>query len=513
MPKVAKGRRKRAYRPKTKTGCLTCRTRRIKCDETRPACLKCTSASRTCDGYNYDNILPPSGNNPGTQITLVSNPTLNIHNTPQSHRSFNFFIQCTSPQLAGFFGSDFWERLVLQAAHHELAIRHAVVAVGSLHELVNDQVEVTDARKCFALEEYNLAIRELLVPLSRDGVRDVDVCLIACVLFTCFENMQGHHASAGAHIRSGVKLLHETARDHRNGGFKHKVLGSKSQTDSYASLEVLASVLGGLGSDASVMIGEERLKPNSTLLDITLDYIPLSFSSIQEAKDIFEYGCRLYTTSSIFYPSNAPSVLLSPSAGARDFEYLILKYMQAMNTFISTHGPFFTPQQHIAFSVLRMHILTVNISFYSEFLHPIIRSTYDKFTPQMEEILVLAEKVVVSDLSYNLNPSNQDGRETTSFCLDMGIIIPVFFVASNCQESSVRKKAIELLKVMRRQEGLWNSGLVAAAAERMEEIGKSGKVDVDENEDGRPSLELDAKGGRLRYRRAGESVAEEMWSW
>ncbi len=96
-------------------------------------------------------------------------------------------MQRTSPQQAGFFGSDFWERLVFQAAYHEPAIRHAVVAIGSLHEQLERRTVVKEVDKIFALEQYNLAIRELLLPLSQTGERAVDVCLIACILFTCFE--------------------------------------------------------------------------------------------------------------------------------------------------------------------------------------------------------------------------------------------------------------------------------------------------------------------------------------
>ena len=35
---------------RTKTGCQTCRTRRIKCDETKPECLKCIKSNRKCEG-------------------------------------------------------------------------------------------------------------------------------------------------------------------------------------------------------------------------------------------------------------------------------------------------------------------------------------------------------------------------------------------------------------------------------------------------------------------------------
>lgn len=199
MPKVAKGQRKRAYRPKTRSGCFTCKSkaqgdiletdtsphlinrvvRRVKCDETRPECLRCTSTRRVCDGY-----APVQRPDQSNSLAMTAVPSLDIHDCAQSRRSFAFFTQRTSPQLAGFFGSVFWERLVLQTAHHEPAIRHAIVAIGSLHEqkTVAGGFDVT-----FALEQYNLAIKKLLSPLSQAGARGVDVCLISCILFTCFE--------------------------------------------------------------------------------------------------------------------------------------------------------------------------------------------------------------------------------------------------------------------------------------------------------------------------------------
>lgn len=59
----------------------------------------------------------------------------------------------------------------------------------------------------------------------------------------CFsQSMQGRRASAGAHIRSGAKLLRETLRDQQTGLIHHETLGSKSSVDLYASPETLARV-------------------------------------------------------------------------------------------------------------------------------------------------------------------------------------------------------------------------------------------------------------------------------
>ena len=37
-------------RKRTKTGCQTCRTRRIKCDEGKPECHNCMKSKRQCSG-------------------------------------------------------------------------------------------------------------------------------------------------------------------------------------------------------------------------------------------------------------------------------------------------------------------------------------------------------------------------------------------------------------------------------------------------------------------------------
>ncbi|KAF8459024.1 hypothetical protein BGX38DRAFT_312574 [Terfezia claveryi] len=46
------GRHKKEIKRRTKTGCLTCRKRRIKCDEAHPTCKNCAKSKRECMGYD-----------------------------------------------------------------------------------------------------------------------------------------------------------------------------------------------------------------------------------------------------------------------------------------------------------------------------------------------------------------------------------------------------------------------------------------------------------------------------
>ena len=47
-------------RKRTKTGCLTCRKRRIKCGEERPICNNCIKSKRPCEGYSQRVIFKPA---------------------------------------------------------------------------------------------------------------------------------------------------------------------------------------------------------------------------------------------------------------------------------------------------------------------------------------------------------------------------------------------------------------------------------------------------------------------
>ena len=136
-------------------------------------------------------------------LLVIPNPVLDARGSDEERRCFDFFLNRTASQLSGFWDSDFWDCLILRATHHQPAIRHAVLALGSLHErfeagdssVLNP---IWDKREGgFALKQYNHAIQHLIRPAS-EGQQAVDVCLIACLLFACFEVSRPQ-----ASIRSG----------------------------------------------------------------------------------------------------------------------------------------------------------------------------------------------------------------------------------------------------------------------------------------------------------------------
>lgn len=177
--------------------------RHVKCDEVEPNCLRCTSTGRKCDGYapiphikrrkkstSTGARTPPSG---AALIRKASSPAFEIFEDDVERRSFTFFKVRTIPEISGYFPSEFWDRLVPLAAYYEPALKHAVIALASLHERFEkgDQSILRSnndiAEGGFALQQYNKAIQSLLKPRGKILKPNLDTSLVACVLFACFE--------------------------------------------------------------------------------------------------------------------------------------------------------------------------------------------------------------------------------------------------------------------------------------------------------------------------------------
>ncbi|KAL8998008.1 MAG: hypothetical protein Q9169_002848 [Polycauliona sp. 2 TL-2023] len=74
------GRHKKEIKRRTKTGCLTCRKRRIKCDEAHPACRNCQKSKRDCLGY--DPIFKSQPGPTAIQPAPTAAPSMSSTNSP-----------------------------------------------------------------------------------------------------------------------------------------------------------------------------------------------------------------------------------------------------------------------------------------------------------------------------------------------------------------------------------------------------------------------------------------------
>ncbi|KAK4941543.1 hypothetical protein LTR10_018562 [Elasticomyces elasticus] len=126
-------------------------------------------------------------------------------------RALEFFQLKTVTALNNPITSEIWSRHILLVSHYEPAIKHAVIALSSLHELSlsNGNLEDDSADVENATKYYAKAIKLVVDPDFVQNGQAADVALSTCILFICYETLRGHYQSALSHVRSGVNVFAE----------------------------------------------------------------------------------------------------------------------------------------------------------------------------------------------------------------------------------------------------------------------------------------------------------------
>ncbi|KAI1260669.1 hypothetical protein F5Y18DRAFT_404777 [Xylariaceae sp. FL1019] len=187
--------------PKVRTGCLTCKVRKVKCDEGKPHCKRCTDTGRTCDGYG------PAAESSAITWHRPRHMFSNVDNVTE-RRSLEFFCKVAAPVLSGPLDPYFWTHLVMQFSHFEPAVRHSIIAVGSLCEQVSRDpvIETLGQDQKLVLTHYNAAIRHL------NTMENESLVLLVCVLFICIEFLRGDRQAAITHGNHGASILKRVER-------------------------------------------------------------------------------------------------------------------------------------------------------------------------------------------------------------------------------------------------------------------------------------------------------------
>ncbi|KAL6692430.1 C6 zinc finger domain protein [Trichoderma pleuroticola] len=235
---------RKAVRTKVRTGCITCRIRRVKCDEGKQSCNRCLSTGRVCDGYDLTvRIVNPLGRARQKGLAraaggLAIPPTL-LNGILGTETERNFFYTCRRATEAGVAlhiccVTSFWTRLAPQLSHEYEAVRHAVVAVGAAYHLykVVDIASIPRATKerieIFILQQYNRSISVLRQDISQKRyVHDTAIVLICCLAYIYLESLRLNHAAAIGHLKNGIQIIEssvdlEALRNYTSARHRHK---------------------------------------------------------------------------------------------------------------------------------------------------------------------------------------------------------------------------------------------------------------------------------------------------
>lgn len=179
------------------TGCLTCRKRRVKCDEARPNCAKCTTRGVACEGYgkkpvnirfktqsiNIDQSTSPASSKEDSDVALTIQPSQDNESLAVTFFINGFAIGGRSLSTSrGFFESIV---PVLTAAGSSSTVSVATTAVSALllHRWKRDSA-VLDLSQV----RLGQALQQLQADLKEPTKRSDEATLLSILMLQCYEN-------------------------------------------------------------------------------------------------------------------------------------------------------------------------------------------------------------------------------------------------------------------------------------------------------------------------------------
>jgi hypothetical protein len=203
---------------RVKTGCITCRQRRIKCDERKPFCRRCEVGNIACSGYQAPRKLAsprPSKDHgdaveteqrslvsPTHVIQEVESPLFAYPGNPEAlqrphQRALEILgHQQYSSRTAKLLFRDehlyFWREHILGAAWGAEYVFDAVIALGIMHRAVVMLSDPNEKRmgldsKVVAFQIYADALRKLSEECGKTTGPPSEILIAVLLLLTYFE--------------------------------------------------------------------------------------------------------------------------------------------------------------------------------------------------------------------------------------------------------------------------------------------------------------------------------------
>ena len=424
------GRRKlnRSSHPKVRTGCSTCKARRVKCDETKPACKRCVKRGLPCGGY-----VPIT--------TLVFNPCEDVN----QNRSYQYFHERSFQELTGFYDFFFWQKVIFPSSRYERPIRHALAALGSLHESTNVPDDDPDKRRklrFFAAEQYNKSICHLTNKMDPPSP---EVAMITCIMFMCFETLLGNAEQVAELFKNGLKLVEASRYWDKGSGIIREMI-----------VPVIARWRVQLSTYTIHRSAND--KPLPLTLDASkIDILPTPCESLQTFNTIMDHVHAFLSPRVGVEPSDPrlPEMI-------KRFQTMLSDWSTKFEAFVTTRPPIVQSNLRFQRGVLwlRMNylvatILVPTLPYQDEML-------YDQYQSVFDTILAYAaESLAVERRMYAASPpvagATAPGKTKHSFGLDLGMVPALTFVAMRCRDHRIRHQAIDLLDLCNRFDGLFSS--------------------------------------------------------
>ncbi|KAF2170585.1 hypothetical protein M409DRAFT_19403 [Zasmidium cellare ATCC 36951] len=170
---------------KSRHGCITCKRRRVKCDESGPPCTNCKARDTECQ-YAFVSSSPGKGTSPYSlpAVSDRSSPSSSVgRSTPTELQLLHRWSTVTYLSIGTEIADDWtiWQRTVPEVAMNYECLMHTIFAITAFemaHSIPDDALKWTST----ALEYQGLAFRNFRDHLQEMTEDDHDAMLYCSIL-------------------------------------------------------------------------------------------------------------------------------------------------------------------------------------------------------------------------------------------------------------------------------------------------------------------------------------------
>lgn len=444
---------------KARTGCLTCKKRKLKCDERKPACIRCENSQRHCEGYPH--LFAALQKPPFASISYPLDRLLSTFKaTSNEWQAYDFYINRACPNIGGSLDHDFWHDLVLRFAQDQCSVRFAVFALGHLCR----HATVCQSDHCHC-EHYRSAIKyynRSIVSLNNSGRDQSIVLLLTCALFTCLEAMLGHQRNAIELIQKGYQIA------------AHLLSSPDGLTVAVSRLFERIRLL-------AILYGQPLSNPNNSCPST-------DFTTLSQARHV------LYSlmNDSIDFVRDATTAKWQLDSGDKVLVSLRLRRLELKTAFEMwvSQSASLSPRIRSTegFAVLEALCAVATLWLINAMTRP-------EFMSGLEHGYF---STVIDKASQFLQHT---GKKHPSFVFEMNWIPSLYFVGIKCRDPILRRTAASLLSSTARREGIWH---------QMETLALVNRVIQLEEGSGRLLYSVDSG---LQYIQDGTRQIVAVYSW
>ncbi|KAL3455050.1 hypothetical protein BJX64DRAFT_91207 [Aspergillus heterothallicus] len=453
-------------KPKSRSGCRTCRLRRVKCDETPVACKRCITSGFKCDGYDTERLTYKRKPVGSTALTEYHFRMLLPGKTTDERRSFNYFHSLTVPMMNGWFDHRMWNRLVLQMAQAEPAVCHAIVAVSALQEvseaagvaiLPEDMSERTHR---FALYQYNRALEHLTSRMRSNDPNVRNTVLVCCILFIVFELIRGKYDQAILHLQNGMHVLGTGKFDYHALYQAHPAL-QRDVEDSLAAalvhLDLQSAHFG--ASNTHTQLDLAMLESGGSCWPDRVHFNSLHDAWVARDR-IFLQFCMFLALCDSLTDAEIAADFTVLSREQKKQQIQLLNFAEALDRLEETcvlQGTF-TEKDRGSLELLRMHHMGVSAIIDSCLIKsPKVISSI--FSERFNNVVDVVEKIT----ARFLDKRDETGPRLT-LLMETGLIGPICLVIDKCHNIDIAQRALRVMESWPHREGLWDSTLASSVA-------------------------------------------------